>query len=132
MGAPPGRFVLPRSRRIKQGRDFRRAKDEGRRVTQGCLIMNWFLLPPGSPSRLGVITSKALGHAPTRTRARRLLREAFRLRQHQLRQPADVVLVARASIRGKQFQDVDRDFAAALKRSGLDRDAAHPPAAPAS
>lgn len=81
--------------------------------------MNWFVLPPGSASRVGVITTRRLGKAPIRTRARRLLREAFRTRQHCLSLPADLVLVARPSIVGRTFQDVERDFLAALKRAGL-------------
>jgi ribonuclease P protein component len=81
--------------------------------------MNWFLLPPGSASRVGVITTRRLGNAPVRSRARRLMREAFRARQHCLARPADVVLVARASIVGCAFQVVERDFVAALKKAGL-------------
>lgn len=123
MAAAPARLGLPRSRRIKQGRDFRRAKVHGQRVIQGCLIMNWFPLAPGLPTRLGVITPRSLGHAPARSRARRLLREAFRLRQGQLQQAADIILVARPSLRTKSFAEVDRDLAAALRRSRLDHPA---------
>lgn len=119
--APKGPLGLPRARRIKQGRDFARARAEGRRLVQGCLIMNWIALPPGSVSRVGVITMRKLGHAPARSRARRLLREAFRLRQHCLRTPADIVLVARHSIAGRKYSDVERDFLAALQRAGLFR-----------
>ncbi|MEY2408074.1 MAG: ribonuclease protein component [Verrucomicrobiota bacterium] len=84
--------------------------------------MNWFALPPGETSRVGVITTRRLGNAPARSRARRLLREAFRTRQHTLARPADVVLVARPSLTGLAFQHVDRDFAAALKKAGLLRE----------
>ncbi|HEU0012006.1 MAG TPA: ribonuclease P protein component [Verrucomicrobiae bacterium] len=119
--APKGSLGLPRARRIKQGRDFARARAEGRRLVQGCLIMNWIVLPPGSVSRVGVITMRKLGHAPARSRARRLLREAFRLGQHCLRAPADIVLVARHSIAGRKFAEVERDFLAALQRAGIFR-----------
>ena len=117
--APKGRLRLPRARRIKQGRDFARARAEGRRLVQGCLIMNWTLLPPGSLSRVGVITMRKLGHAPARSRARRLLREAFRLQRHCLRTPADIVLVARHSIAGRTYSEVERDFLTALQRAGI-------------
>ena len=120
--APTGSLTLPRARRIKQGRDFARARAQGRRLVQGCLIMNWIVLPPGSPSRVGVITTKRLGHSPARSRARRLLREAFRLRQHSLKEPTDVVLIARTSIVGRKFQEVERDFIQVLKRAGLLRE----------
>ena len=120
--APTGSLTLPRARRIKQGRDFARARAQGRRLVQGCLIMNWIVLPPGSSSRVGVITTKRLGQSPARSRARRLLREAFRLRQHTLKEPTDVVLIARTSIVGRKFQEVERDFIQVLKRAGLLRE----------
>jgi len=119
MAADPASLVLPRSRRIKQGRDFLRAKTEGKRVTNGCLIINWFPLPSGSQTRLGVVTGRKLGNAVKRARARRLLREAFRLNQPRLVQPLDVVLVARSSIVGKSFEEVERDYLSGLRRARL-------------
>ena len=119
MAADPASLVLPRSRRIKQGRDFLRAKTEGKRVTNGCLIINWFPLPFGSQTRLGVVTGRKLGNAVKRARARRLLREAFRLNQPRLVQPLDVVLVARSSIVGKSFEEVERDYLSGLRRARL-------------
>src|SRR5437868_6892948 len=99
----PSRLRLSRSFRIKQGRDFARLRQEGERVTIGCLIANWRRLEPGNRSRLGVITSSRIGGAVTRNRARRLLRESFRRNENRLAQPVDLVLVARASIAGKSF-----------------------------
>jgi ribonuclease P protein component len=113
---------LPRSRRIKQGRDFFKARTQGRRLVQGCLILNWLALPAGSTSRVGVITTRKLGNAVVRARARRLLREAFRQRQPCLAQPVDVVLIARSSVAGKKLGAVDKDFVTALKRAGLWRE----------
>ena len=119
----PASSGFPRERRIKQGRDFGRAKAQGRRLTQGCLIMNWVDLPVADCSRLGVITSRKIGHAVIRSRARRLLREAFRLNQRCLSKPVDIVLVARNSIVGKMFSEVESDYLAALKKARLVRNA---------
>lgn len=118
-GPLPLPLGLPRSRRIKEGRDFARLKTEGARLAQGCLVANWQVQPPKTPSRIGVITSRQLGNAVQRNRARRLLREAFRLHQHQLTRPVDLVLVARRSIAGKSFRQVQSDFLTVLSRSGL-------------
>jgi ribonuclease P protein component len=115
---------LPRARRIKQGRDFARAKARGKRVYSGCMIANWLVLPSGSPTRLGVITGRRTGEAVARTRARRLLREAFRLHQHDLLKPVDLVLVAQPAIAGKSFSEVERDFLAAMRKGHLLKDAA--------
>ena len=59
------------------------------------------------------------GNAVVRGRARRLLREAFRLHQHDLAHPLDLVLVARHSITNKKFSGVEKDFLTTLRRAGL-------------
>ena len=58
-------------------------------------------------------------NAVTRSRARRLLRESFRAHQHDFAQPVDLVLVARQSIAGKRFADVEKDFLATLRKARL-------------
>lgn len=118
MSTPSGPLRLPRARRVTRGRDFLRAKAEGRRLAVGCLALNWLDVSNGS-SRLGVITSKRIGGAVVRTRARRLLREAFRRHQYRIARAVDVVLVARQSIVGLTFSGVESDFLTALKRADL-------------
>lgn len=115
---------LTRESRIKQGRDFARARTQGKRIANGCLVANWLDLPTGARSRLGVITGRKVGESVQRSRARRLLREAFRLHQLELARPVDLVLVARPSIVGKNFSDVERDFLIALRRGRLLKEAA--------
>jgi ribonuclease P protein component len=120
-GQTPRRLQFCRGARIKQGRDFRRVRQGGERLVCGCLIANWQRLRAEAASRLGVITSSRIGGAVVRNRARRLLREAFRLHQHDLSAPVDLVLVARASIAGKAFTEVERDFLTALRKARLFR-----------
>ena len=117
----PKRLRLGRALRLRQSRDFARVRQLGARLAQGCLIANWNQLPEGAPPRLGVVTSRKIGGAVVRSRARRLLRESFRLHQHEFTQPVEIVLVARQSIAGKGLADVERDFLAALSRAGLRR-----------
>ena len=117
--SPQPRLRLGRSMRIKQGRDFARVKREGRRMVCGCFIANWQTLPPGSATRLGVITSKAIGNAVVRVRARRLLRETFRRHQHDFAQPVDFVLVAQKQIVGKKLPDVETAFVTMLQKARL-------------
>lgn len=117
-GSAPRR-TLGRTERLKKGRDFLRLKQTGRRTVSGCLIANWQELPPGTIARVGVVVSRKVGSAVHRSRARRLLREAFRLHRAELTRPLDLVLVARPSIARKALGDVERDFSTALRRVGL-------------
>jgi ribonuclease P protein component len=116
---PPKRLRLGRASRLAQSRDFARIRQQGERLAQGCLIANWNKLPDGGAAKLGVVTSKKIGGAVARSRARRLLRETFRRHQHEFAQPVELVLVARNSIAGKNCAGVERDFLAALNRAGL-------------
>jgi len=118
--APPRRrFDLPRRARITRGGHFVRLKATGRRVAWGCMVANWLPAAPGAPSQLGVIVSRRLGGAVVRNRARRLLKESFRLHQHELAQPIELVLVARNSIVGRVRAEVEKDLLAGLARNRL-------------
>jgi ribonuclease P protein component len=114
-----------RNQRLKETWEFERARRNGNRLAKGCLLLNWLSRPitegqkERTGPRLGVVTSKRIGNAVVRSRARRLLREAFRVHQHELDPSADLVLVARQSIAGKGFNAVSRDFMAALKQARL-------------
>ncbi len=115
----PRRLTLARTARIKQGRDFQRLRQEGQRLAMGCLVLNWLPVPGAKFSRLGVITAGKVGGAVVRNRARRLLRECFRLHQHDFNGCVDMVLVARPSIAGKGFAEVERDFLTTLRKAKL-------------
>ena len=110
---------FPKSARIQASSDFRNHKENGERLVKGCLLANWQLLPSNSFSRLGVVTSRHLGKAVIRNRARRLMRECFRLHKKKLRSEVDLILVARKSIAKKSFFDVEKDFIALMKKCNL-------------
>jgi len=113
------RLRLGPKSRVKQGRDFTRVRQGGDRAVTGCLIANWLRRPAESRSRLGVVVSRKVGGAVARSRARRLLREAFRVHQHELSAAVDLVLVARPSIAGRRLAEVEADFLKTLRKAEL-------------
>ncbi len=118
--AGPARQTLPAQRRLRAPGQFARAREEGSRLACGTLILNWVAPRESSTGlRLGVVSSKKIGPATIRNRARRLLREAFRRHQHEINGPADIVLVARNSIARKTYAEVERDFLKALRQQGV-------------
>lgn len=118
--AGPARQTLPAQRRLRAPGQFVRTREEGQRVACGVLILNWVASRDVATGlRLGVVSSRKIGPATVRNRARRLLREVFRRHQHEIDRPVDLVLVARNSIARKSYSEVERDFLKALRQQGL-------------
>lgn len=70
--------------------------------------------------RLGVVAGKrTFRRAVERNRAKRLLREAFRLNQHRIATGSELVLIARRNILKARLQDVERDLLNVCRRSGI-------------
>lgn len=87
-------YEFTADQRVKSSDDFRRCYNSGQRAGDGHLLV--FASPNQLPcSRLGVSVSKKHGNAVARNRKKRLLREAFRLLQHELPTGLDFVLVPR-------------------------------------
>jgi ribonuclease P protein component len=88
---------LPPEHRVRKRRDFERAYEEGKKV-----VMPEFALFGRrnglAHSRLGITTTRKLGGAVKRNRARRLVREAYRTHREQMPTGFDLVFVVRAPL----------------------------------
>ena len=95
--APQNRFSFGRQLRVLKRPDFERVLKEGRRGTDQRLTV--WALPNGLPHpRLGLVVGRKYGGAVRRNRAKRLLREAFRLQQHELPAGFDLVCSPRPGV----------------------------------
>jgi ribonuclease P protein component len=103
---------------LKTNSEFERVRRVGRSWAVGPVVLN--AAPNGTDTlRCGFIVGKKVGNAVKRNRARRLMREAIRLRLPHLKSGWDLVLVARSSIVEADAQSVDTAIDTALKRGKL-------------
>jgi ribonuclease P protein component len=123
---------MQRRHRLSRSQDFDAVYRKGRSTSTRYLVLYWFPREEdaGVEPRLGLAVPKSVGNAVARNRARRLLRECFRLHQRELASPLDVVLVARASIAGRTLGQVRKDYLPALRRAALLRDPGAAPVPP--
>ena len=93
--AARGRLTLPAQRRLRRKADFDAAYARGRRLGNGFFGVTAFLNDKGGP-RLGLaVAVRAAGGGVERNRIRRIIRESFRLHQHEL-PSVDLIVSARA------------------------------------
>ncbi|MBL9139327.1 MAG: ribonuclease P protein component [Verrucomicrobiales bacterium] len=124
MGSPD--FSFRRRQRLQGSRVFANIRARGERRVCGSLIMNWLCHGGSREVRLGIVTGRRIGGAVVRSRARRLMREAFRLVQHQITPGVDIILVARASLADRPLAGVSKDLQRCLREARLWSPPVHP------
>jgi len=111
-------FTFRKEERLRKSRDFKKVFDHGKSLG-GSTVAFYFLPNDLGFPRAGFIASKKVSkRAVDRNRAKRLMREVFRLNKHRLK-PYDLVFIARKGILGKKYQDVEKDFLSLAKKAGI-------------
>ena len=70
-------------------------------------------------NRVGITTGKKLGHAVVRNRARRRLREVYRLNESLFKPGYDIVVVARHRCVTADFQKLTKAYLSLAQKAGI-------------
>ncbi len=90
----PRRYGFRRCQRLRDKRAFGRVFEQGIRKSYGPIAVVGMPNSCGH-ARLGLAVGRRVGSAPVRNRIKRLIREAFRLQQHDWPVGYDLVVIAR-------------------------------------
>jgi ribonuclease P protein component len=104
--------------RLKRRAQFLRAAASGRKAALPGLVLQRLERGDAGPVRVGFTTTRKLGGAVVRNRARRRLREAARLVLAEQSLPGiDLVLIGREGTRARPFGDLLEDLRRALRKT---------------
>lgn len=105
---------------LNQNSDFRRVYYRGKSYTHPALVT--YVLPSRAGiCRIGITTSKKIGNAVQRNRARRIIRAAFYniLRQETMIKQCDIVFVARTKTTFLKTSDIEPVMRSHLASAGV-------------
>jgi ribonuclease P protein component len=114
---PTGRF--PAGQRVRKRPEFQRIQSGGRRVITphfALLLYARDALPDFERARLGITVSRKVGHSVIRSRAKRLVREAFRATRSMWDDDIDLVVIVRKAPLGLKLRDVVEEWNVARKQ----------------
>ena len=104
--------------RLTRSIDFKRVRNQGKSFAHPLVVLIKFPSSENRP-RIGISTSRAIGNAVQRNRAKRLLREAIRTIIPALSPGWDVVIVARNRMLNAELLNVQNALNGLFNRADL-------------
>ncbi|MCS6860929.1 MAG: ribonuclease P protein component [Abditibacteriales bacterium] len=116
--------MLPKAERLRRRRDFQTVLRTGRRMHHPLVTL--YFLPRAAGGRLAafVVGRRVSNKAARRNKVRRRLREAYRLRRHQVKSDVWLIFAAQPAAGKANFHQLAAAVEQLLRQAGLwaDRD----------
>lgn len=108
--------MLKRKFRLRKKSSIKEVFAEGKNYSVKYVAI-YVLKDPKRPKRFGFIASKKVGNSVQRSRAKRLMREVIRLHLSEIKNNIQIILIARASIKGVSYWEVEKSMMNLLKNA---------------
>ena len=109
---------MKKTEAMKLNKDFKRLYYRGKSFA-GKYIVVYTLRNGRKVNRLGLTCGKTIGKAVVRNRAKRLMRESYRLSESNIKAGNDIVIVARSRAVYAKCPTIKRELEYAVKKLGL-------------
>lgn len=97
---------MKHSQSLKKNAEFQNVYKSGRSFANKYLVMYVKKNDLGI-NRIGISVSKKVGNSVVRHRITRLIRESYRLNEEKFLAGYDLVVIARATAKGKSYQEIE-------------------------
>lgn len=106
-----------RKKEVLRGkRDFNRVYSKGKSVRDRYLVLIY--LKNGLPyTRTAFLASKKVGNSVQRNRAKRLMKESYRVLSEDIKEGYDLVMIARTTINGKKCDQIRGSLKKSLEKA---------------
>jgi ribonuclease P protein component len=109
--------MLQRNLRLREKTLFKKVFAQGKSFSGKYVVV---YISEG-PSKIGFIASKKVGNSVVRNRAKRLMREVIRLHLSELKPNMQIICIARASLKGVSYFQVENTMLQTLSKAKIFR-----------
>jgi ribonuclease P protein component len=110
--------MLKKDYRINKKKEYNNIYKKGKKIP-GKYMVIFIIRTEDRNSRFGFVTSKKVGNAVQRNLAKRRLRSIVYHTMNEIKDHADIVIVARPAIKEASWEQIKIDYKRGMRRAGL-------------